>query len=217
MANTTLYYSPNYIRPVVPVQLIKYFKLDIEISDIKDCMDDFTKKFPQKQAPTLVGPDDLELTEAIAINNYIIKSSGNEEEIKKLLGTDCYIKESKNLRWESLAVSDFIQQEVAYVGPFVGIGEYDEKKNQEALTKLNIILGEYEKQLGKTKFLVGDTVMLGDLVTASVFCFGFQAKFDAAWREKYPNITRWYKAVGETPYLKEYFSNKKMVDKAITL
>lgn len=217
MAKATIYYSPNYIRPIVPVQLVKYFNLDIEIADIGDCMDEFSKEFPEKLTPTLVGQDGLKLTEAIAINNYLIKSTGNQEEIKKLLGTECYVKESKNLRWESLAVSDFINSEFGYIAPFLGFRKYDESENKATLDKLNIILAIYENQLKETRFLVGDSIMLGDLVTASVFCLGFQTKFDVQWREEHPNITRWYKEVSKSAYVKEYFSEKKLVEKAITL
>ncbi|CCK70567.1 uncharacterized protein KNAG_0E03080 [Huiozyma naganishii CBS 8797] len=213
MAQTKLFYSPNYIRPIIPCQLAQYFKLNYECVDVTNGDHTFICDFPQKLAPALETPDGFKLSEAIAINNYIIKSSKNDAEIKKLLGTGDHKLESQILMWESLAVSDFLNSEIAYIGPYIGLGKYDAEAAPELKKKLCVILHIYEKQLSENRFLCGgDHVTLADLQTAGCFFLGFNFFFDEAWRTEYRHITKWYKEVTATPYVSAFFKDKKFVD-----
>ena len=128
--STVLYYSPNFIRPIIPVCLAQYFKTDIECVDIATDMENFTNDFPLHKCPTLINRETgLYLTEAISIYNYIVKTFCNDpEEVKKLLGSTV-LEESEILRWESLSVSDFVDREFNYLGPLIGFLPYNADAN----------------------------------------------------------------------------------------
>ncbi|CAL9728251.1 glutathione S-transferase Y-2 [Monosporozyma unispora] len=210
----TLYYSPKFIRPIVPCALAQHFKLDVKCVDIADVEKEFSKEFPLQLVPTFVDESGWELSEEIAINNYFIKTGAKDEnEVKSLLGW-CHKTESEVLRWESLAVSDFLNREIDVVGPFIGLLPYNAEAVAAAEKKLAIFLDIYEKQLTKNNgFLVGDHITLADLSTAGCFFLGFNFYNDPAWRAQYPTITAWYENVTKSPYVADFFKDKKFLAK----
>ncbi|CAL9730072.1 hypothetical protein MOUN0_I05930 [Monosporozyma unispora] len=208
--STILYYSPNYIRPTIPVCLAQYFKSDIQCVDIASDMENFAKDFPLKKCPVLINRETgLYLTEAIAVYNYIIKTFCKDpEEIKKLLG--CNVSEqSEVLRWESLSVSDFVNREFMYLAPLLGFIPYDADASSKAKKDFEVAVQIYEDRLKDHQFLVGNHITLADLCASGSFFFGFNFAFDEKWSQQYPNITRWYKEVTKSPYVSGFFSDKK--------
>lgn len=171
-----------------------------------------------KLTPTLLDETSgWKLTEAIAINNFLIKlasdQTGSKFKSDTLLGW-CTKSESEILRWESMAVSDFLNCEIDVIGPNIGLRPHNEKKQDTATARLNKMLDIYETQLHMNKgFLVGDHVTLADLVTASCFYFGFKFYYDSEWRKDYPNIVSWYKKTVNTPYLHDFFKDTKLLEK----
>lgn len=206
------------IRPIVPLSLSRYFKLDIECKDISKEEGNFSKIFPLKLTPTLYDETSgWRLTEAIAINNFLIKTASEQPDSNfksdTLLGW-CIKSESEILRWESMAVSDFLNCEIDVIAPNIGLRPPDEKKQDIAVARLSKILDIYETQLHMNKgFLVGDHVTLADLVTASCFYFGFKFYFDSEWRKDYPNIVNWYNQTVKTPYFNDFFKDTKLLEK----
>lgn len=78
---TTLYYHHEFIRPVVPTTLSKYFKAGIKFIHIDDAPEEFEKEFPLKQSPNLINKEtDLYLTEAITIYHYILNTYCKDKE-----------------------------------------------------------------------------------------------------------------------------------------
>ena len=210
--STTLYYSPNYIRPIIPLCLIKYFHANIDAVDIATKQEEFSKEFPLKKCPALINKaQGIYLTETIAICNYIIKTFAKEpEEIKKLLGSTI-LEESEILRWESLSVSDFLNREVEYIGPLIGMMPYDAVAHEKAKKAFDVVVQIYEDHLKNHRFLVGDHITLADLSSVSSFFFGFAFALDENWSKHYPNITRWYGEVTKSEYVSSFFSDKQQV------
>ena len=210
--STTLYYSPNYIRPIIPLCLIKYFHANIDAVDIATKQEEFSKEFPLKKCPALINKaQGIYLTETIAICNYIIKTFAKEpEEIKKLLGSTI-LEESEILRWESFSVSDFLNREVEYIGPLIGMMPYDAVAHEKAKKAFDVVVQIYEDHLKNHRFLVGDHITLADLTAACCFYLGFGFAFDENWSKQYPNITRWYKEVTKSEYVNSFFFDKKPV------
>ena len=64
-------------RSSILVDLIKYFKLDIEI-DANTQSESFIKKFPLGKTPAFVGAKGFQLTETIAIANYFLSLIPNQ-------------------------------------------------------------------------------------------------------------------------------------------
>ncbi|CAL9735135.1 hypothetical protein MOSE0_G07800 [Monosporozyma servazzii] len=207
---TILYYSPNFIRPIIPVCLAQYFKAGIECVDIATDMENFTKDFPLHKCPVLINRETgLYLTEAISIYNYIVKTFCNDpEEVKKLLGSTV-LEESEILRWESLSVSDFVDREFNYLGPLLGFLPYDTDANLQAEKQFDVVAQIFEDHLKNNQYLVGSHITLADLCASGSFFFGFNFAFDENWSQQYPNITRWYKEVTKSPYVSNFFNDKK--------
>lgn len=66
MSQGTLY-SDNRTRCLAPISVVKYFGLDVSISE-KDAK--YTRDFPLNKTPTFIGAKGFKLTEAIAITLY---------------------------------------------------------------------------------------------------------------------------------------------------
>lgn len=69
MSQGTLYVMEASPRSSILVDLVKNFKLDIEVST-ETKSDAFLKKFPLGKTPAFVGPKGFKLTEVIAISLY---------------------------------------------------------------------------------------------------------------------------------------------------
>lgn len=205
-----LYYSPNYIRPIVPLCLVNYFNANVTTVDIATEQEKFSKEFPLKKCPALIdNKQGIYLTETIAICNYIIKTFAKDpNEVKKLLGYTT-LEESEILRWESFSVSDFLNREVDYIGPLIGLIPYEAMTHEKARKHFEAVLQIYEDRLKNHNFLVSDHITLADLSSVSCFYFGFTFAFDQNWTKQYPNITRWYKEVTRSQYVISFFSVKQ--------
>lgn len=68
MSQGTLYANER-VRALIPVALIKHFKLDVKIVDPASCKT-YSKLFPLGKVPAFVGPKGVKLTEVIAISVY---------------------------------------------------------------------------------------------------------------------------------------------------
>ena len=77
MSQGTLYIMEISPRSSILVDLIKYFKLDIEI-DANTQSESFIKKFPLGKTPAFVGAKGFQLTETIAIANYFLSLIPNQ-------------------------------------------------------------------------------------------------------------------------------------------
>lgn len=205
-----LYHSPEYVRPTIPVCLAKYFKGDIECVDIATVPEKFAKDFPLKKCPALIDHDNgVYLTETIAILNYLIKHYDEDpEDITQLTGSSI-LEESEILRWESFAVTDFVEREAMYLKPLLGHLPFDAKTNEQTKHEFKVVAQIYEDHLNTHQFLVSDHVTLADLASVGSFHFGFTFAFDGKWSQQYPNITRWYKEVTNTPYVVDFFKTQE--------
>ncbi|CAL9735134.1 glutathione S-transferase Y-2 [Monosporozyma servazzii] len=208
--STILYYSPKYIRPIIPVCLVQYFNADIQIVDIDDDMENFARDFPLQQCPSLINRETgLYLTETVSIHQYLIKTfCKNPEEVKKLLGSTI-LEESEVLRWDAFSVSDFLNREVNYIKPLIGMMPYNADAHATAKKQLDVVVKIFEDHLKSHQFLVSDHITLADLSVTSSFFFGFNFAYDENWSQQYPNITRWYKEIIKSPYVAKFFSDKQ--------
>lgn len=208
--STILYYSPNFIRPIIPMCLAQYFKTNIQCIDIATDMENFARDFPLQKCPVLINRETgLYLTETISINNYIVKTFCKDpQEVKKLLGSSV-LEESKILRWESLSVSDLVVREFNYLAPLLGLIPYNAEAHLEAKSQLDVVVQIFEEELKNNQFLVGNHITLADLSASGSFFFGFNFGFDEKWSQRYPSITRWYKEVTKSQYVSGFFSDKQ--------
>lgn len=69
MSQGTLY-NNGLARGFLPIALVKYLGLDVEVADVETDKENFLKQFPLGKIPAFVGPEGFKLTEVMAISYY---------------------------------------------------------------------------------------------------------------------------------------------------
>ncbi|CAI8501647.1 Glutathione S-transferase Y-2 [Pichia kudriavzevii] len=148
----TLYILPPSPRSAWLPKLAKYLALEINVKSMLE-VEDFKSKFPLGKAPAFEGSDGFRLTETLAIIKYFIDSSSKPE----FAGSSLKEK-ALNEKWLSFANSDLC-------GAMVGVWFCkDESKKPELVSKLNSLLQYIDNELNNSKFLVGDSVLVADIL-----------------------------------------------------
>lgn len=222
MTSLTIYYGPKFIRPIIPLKLINYLKINADKVDITTSKGkvDFEQNFNWHRVPCLLHKFDtssniaerqealdlnlpdhkmIKITECLAVCHYLINYSQNKLEIKNLIG-DEFMKQAQILKWSSLAVSDLLLNQVNYIGPNIGIRPWNKALVDQSMINFNILLTDLEKQLTLTKNLTGDKITLGDLLTMGTLSFSIKNKFNKDWDTKYPNLNNWSNRISDSVY-----------------
>ncbi|CAI4468861.1 ABH_G0023420.mRNA.1.CDS.1 [Saccharomyces cerevisiae] len=164
------------IRTIVPRGLVRSLKLDVKLADPSDAQQLYEREFPLRKYPTFVGPhDEWTLTEAMAIDYYLIHLSSDKEAVRQLLGPEGDFKTRADiLRWESLSNSDFLNEVCEVFFPLIGVKPYNATEFKVARENVDTIVSLYEKRLKKQQYLVcDDHETLADLISAAAFSLGF--------------------------------------------
>ena len=216
---TAILYTHNeFIRPIVPECLINYFKLDINVVEITNDVDNFLTEFPLKAVPALIMADGQKFHEQVAINNLLVHESHNQAEITKLLGpADDYKLQSDILLICSFSTSDLLGQLGVYgLADMKGV-PVSKESAQHAERNLDVMFKLFEERLAKHKFLVSDNITLADLTAAASFFFGFITMFGSEWRAKHPRISEWFAATIKSEYMQYRFKDFKFIDTPATI
>lgn len=209
MHKATLYVN-NFPRGALPKALVSYFNLDFEVRDAT-ASPEFAKEFPLKKIPAVVFPDGSHLTEIIAIVQYLVESTENENIKKDLLGTNA-LERAQVVRWMSLANSDFMMplteafletiDQLPYHGDLVKI-------QLESVDKAAKV---FEDRLNAHEFLVADRLTLADLMVASLYVFGFSTLLGKTWRSQHPGIMKWFDKVSKSPICRDILKKDRFVE-----
>ncbi|CAK7264153.1 elongation factor EF-1 gamma subunit [Sporothrix epigloea] len=140
--------------------------------------------------PTFVGADGFVLTECIAI--YIYIASQNEK--TTLLGKTKQ-DYANILKWMSFFNTEVLPRFGDWYAPLLGRVPYNKKAVDDASKAALKNLGVAEEHLLHNTFLVGERITVADIFGASVIARGLQLVFGKAWREEFPNITRWFSTI----------------------
>ena len=207
-------YTVPYSRSLLPSALIKYFKLDIEISGPNE---NFAKSFPQKRFPAYVDVDEktgdvFKLTEVIAIIQFLLEKVGNDE-AHALLGGDSLKTRSLVTKWLSLWNSDLAYSCGNVYKQFKGIIPYNKKtlEAEEAAVE-HIIVDVVEARLRDFTYLAGEDITIADLYAASLATLPFSFLFDKKWVAKHPVFMRWFNTVKAHPIIAGIFANFTILD-----
>ena len=79
--------------------------------------------------------------------------------------------------------------------PLLGKDPYNKKAVEDSSKVALKAVAVVEEHLLHNTFLVGERITLADLFAAGIISRGFEFFFDKAWREKNPNVTRWFETV----------------------
>ncbi|CAI4499018.1 ATM_1a_G0021740.mRNA.1.CDS.1 [Saccharomyces cerevisiae] len=125
------------IRTIVPRGLVRSLKLDVKLADPSDAQQLYEREFPLRKYPTFVGPhDEWTLTEAMAIDYYLIHLSSDKGSCAPVVGSR---------RWESLSNSDFLNEVCEVFFPLIGVKPYNATEFKVARENVDTIVSLYEK------------------------------------------------------------------------
>ncbi|KAK4250753.1 hypothetical protein C7999DRAFT_28838 [Corynascus novoguineensis] len=155
---------------------------------------DFLKANPLHKVPTFVGADGFVLTECIAIAVYV--TSQNEK--TTLLGKTKQDYASI-LRWMSFFNSEVLPKLGSWFRPLIGRDPYNKKAVEDASKAALEAISVVENHLRDNTYLVGERITLADLFGTALISRGFEYFFDKEWRQKNPNVSRWYETVYNQP------------------
>ncbi|KAG0668831.1 hypothetical protein C6P45_004314 [Maudiozyma exigua] len=213
-----LYTHDIYIRTIVPECLIEYFKLDFDIIEIDNAPEQFCKDFPIRTVPSVKLNDGSKIFEQIAVNDYLVRSTGKEVEINKLLGSsDDLIRQTNIKSISSFSGSDLLNVLASYVKPYIGMTSYEKTNEENALKKLDVMYKFLEEKLTTAKYLTGNEITIADLVTATSFKLGFAFMYGKEWREEHKLLATWFDNVIHSKYLEFHFKDFKYPEVPKTL
>ncbi|KAG7885858.1 hypothetical protein KL938_000890 [Ogataea parapolymorpha] len=193
----TLYTLPSSPRSSFLISLIKYTGLDIEIKDRN--APEFEDQFPLKKCPAYLGDDGFHLTENLAIIKYITEISSKKY---NWYGKDAK-EEAKVWQWLSFFNTEFMPALCDWALPTVGILPYNAEQIQSGIERLEKLAGLIEKQLAKTKYLVGDEATLADLYASEFVKGAYSGLWDEFWVKEHPGIERWFDQLRTEPVVGE--------------
>lgn len=213
---STLYVNTTkYCRTFLPAIFVERYGLDdirLVTVDLED--PEFKRLFPYRKVPSLVTDSERQLTEAMALNYYILRSAkSHQEEIATLLGDnkDLWTK-AEIIRWESFANSDYLNELNNWAKPLVGLEPYDAKTINTGKERVDTMTPIFEDHFRDNRFLVGDEITLADLTAVTTFSFGLRFVLDAEWRKEHPCIMRWFNQVAGCAILREFYKDFKFVE-----
>ncbi|KAK4127473.1 eEF1-gamma domain-containing protein [Parathielavia appendiculata] len=166
---------------------------EVEV-DTKNPSEEFVKANPIHKVPTFVGADGFVLTESIAIAVYV--TSQNEK--TTLLGKTKQDYASI-LRWMSFFNSEVLPKLGSWFSPLLGKEPYNKKSVEDAQKATLRAISVVEAHLRDNTYLVGERITLADLFATGLIARGFEFFFDKEWRQKNPNVSRWYETVYNQP------------------
>ncbi|SMN20633.1 similar to Saccharomyces cerevisiae YGR201C Putative protein of unknown function [Maudiozyma saulgeensis] len=213
---SVLYVNPEkYCRTVLPAIFVNRYKLEnIKLATVNLEDDEFKRLFPYQKVPVIRTDSGKRLTEAMAINYYLLKLSGNEEECKTLLGPqDDPWTQAEIIRWQSFANGDFLNEMNNYAKPLVGLQAFDAKAIVEAKKRVDTMVPIFEDHLSKHRYLVNENITLADLTAATSFSFGFTFVLDKEWRQEHPSIVNWFNEVINGDILRDFYQDFVFVEK----
>jgi len=208
-----LYTYEKNARSTHLLAIAKENNLDIEVVDTtvgQDVKPEYLEINPLGQVPTFVGANGFTLSETIAITVFF--ASQNEK--TTLLGRT---KEDYALilKWMSFANSAFLPKLGAWFRPLIGKDAYNKKNVDAAQADTEKLAGILDKHLLSKTFLVGERITAADLFVASIVRRGYEFVFGAEFRNKYPNLTRWYTLIANFPSFKAVAGEPEFIAEAV--
>jgi glutathione S-transferase len=158
--------------------------------------EDYTKINPCQTVPAAVIDDDLILTESNAILQYAGDIAKDDSFYPKDLKKRAQV--NRWLLWES---SVWFGDNYVYVienvaKPWIFKADPDAKAIADEEPKWRKGAGILNEQLGKSKFLVGDTPTIADIAVAAPLHLWKPSKVPI---DEYPNLKRWIQDVEKIP------------------
>lgn len=117
------------------------------------------------------------------------------------------------VQWMSFFNQEIVVMIVEQWLPLVGIRPYDKEAIKLYARMAQAAVDVVEEHLGGKDYLVGDALSLADVFCAGIITLGFQFFYDKAWRERNPNVSRWYEVMIKLPIMSDVMGKIELLDK----
>ncbi|CCE65547.1 hypothetical protein TPHA_0L01950 [Tetrapisispora phaffii CBS 4417] len=213
MSLGTLYVNASP-RSIPAKCIIEGLGLDVKIETLASADDKFAAKFPIKKFPTFEGADGFKIHEVVAICQYLINLSDDEEAKKALLGANI-----KQQALVSMCTSFFNTDSINCLAQAMlmakGVIPFNKKVFDEKLNTYKYYCSVMDRKLRDCTFLTSEDISLGDIFGAANFGFAFTTMLGKAERKQYPNLVRYVQTVFASPFFKTEGAQLKFIDTAL--
>ncbi|CCJ31533.1 unnamed protein product, partial [Pneumocystis jirovecii] len=153
--------------------------------------EEYVKEFPKKKKYLTYC-----FSYIFCLTFFIIVASQNEK--TTLLGKTK--KEYASIvQWMSFANTDLLASLANWVLPLVGRYPYNKKAVEDSQAETERLCKYVDDFIKERTFLVGERLTLADIVMAAHLIPGFSKVFGKEWRERFPNLVRWFITVTNQP------------------
>lgn len=138
-----------------------------------------------------------------------------DEKVEKTLLGVCAKEKANVLKWSSLATSDVFEAILGAFLPLVGALPYNKKQVDASFAQLELLAQVFEQRLKEFTYLAAERVTLGDLIAAAAWTMPFSKIYGPEFVKSHPYLTRWFKTVLASPYLKADYADFQFAEKAL--
>ncbi|TNN81938.1 Elongation factor 1-gamma [Liparis tanakae] len=117
------------------------------------------------------------------------------------------------LQWVSFADSEIIPPASAWVFPTLGIMQFNKQATEQAKEDIKKALAMLNQHLNTRTFLVGERVSLADITVACAMLWVYKQVLEPAFRQPYPNVTRWFVTCVNQPQFKTVLGEVNLCEK----
>ncbi|XDV37069.1 hypothetical protein PO909_006751 [Leuciscus waleckii] len=164
----------------------------------------FLSNFPLGKVPAYQGDDGFCLFESNAIAHYLSSDA--------LRGSTPQAS-AQVLQWVSFADSEIIPPASAWVFPTLGIMQFNKQATEQAKEEVKRVLAVLNQHLNTRTFLVGERVSLADITVVCSLLWLYKQVLEPAFRQPYPNVTRWFVTCVNQPQFKTVLGEVKLCEK----
>jgi len=182
-------YKPNY-RAWKALIAAEYNGVRIEVPEFNMGKDNKTPEFlakaPLGKVPVLETPQGS-IFESNAIARYVARLRSDTD----LYGAS-FFESALVDQWVDFSANEVEPATAMWLYPIKGWVAFDTEAHAAAVADVEKSLTVLENHLATRTFLVGHRVTLADIVVASALTESFTTVFDAAFRGRFVNVTRWF-------------------------
>ncbi|KAJ8338439.1 hypothetical protein SKAU_G00374050 [Synaphobranchus kaupii] len=164
----------------------------------------FLNNFPLGKVPAFQGDDGFCLFESNAIAHYL-----SSDALRGSTPQDS----AQVLQWVSFSDSEIIPPASAWVFPTLGIMQYNKQATEQAKEEVKRVLAVLNQHLNTRTFLVGERVSLADISVVCSLLWLYKQVLDPAFRQPFPNVTRWFVTCINQPQFKAVLGEVKLCEK----
>ncbi|KAM3187898.1 hypothetical protein ACTXT7_001395 [Hymenolepis weldensis] len=202
----SLYAPPNYHKTLRVHLAAAYSGASLEVHDYcpGNALPGPVNKCPTDLAPLFRAEDGTVLFEANAIAYFV----GN----KQLRGDK---EEAFVTQWNNFTDQVLLPSVASWYYPTLGATAYNKGLVTKAQENVKKVLTNLNSYLESRTYFVGEHVTQADLTVFTVLKMAFENLLDAAGRELYPHVLRWYITIAQQPEVKNVVGEMHLCEKPI--